>query len=129
MLVAHRAALVLSGVAVPDDAVVCHRCDVRACVRPSHLYVGTFSDNNRDTLARNPKARLRRPGSGEAIGAGLRAHYSANPRSNHEAQKTHCPQGHPYDEANTYWFHGTKRMCRACNRERQRERLARRKAA
>jgi hypothetical protein len=31
--------------------------------------------------------------------------------------KTHCPQGHPYDEANTHWFRG-HRLCRACNRER-----------
>src|SRR5665647_611311 len=29
--------------------------------------------------------------------------------------KTHCPQGHPYDEANTYW-RGTWRHCRPCNR-------------
>jgi len=26
---------------------------------------------------------------------------------------THCPQGHPYDEVNTYWHRG-RRNCRAC---------------
>lgn len=32
---------------------------------------------------------------------------------------THCPAGHPYDEANTY-FRGSYRECRACDRERKR---------
>jgi hypothetical protein len=38
------------------------------------------------------------------------------------ARKTHCPQGHPYDEANT-WRAKTRnqRLCRACSRIRQRE--------
>ncbi len=40
--------------------------------------------------------------------------------------KTHCPQGHPYDEANTYVLPGRGyRACRACHAERQRERAAR----
>jgi hypothetical protein len=34
--------------------------------------------------------------------------------------KTHCPQGHPYDEANTHWRRSGWRDCRACNRERAR---------
>ena len=29
--------------------------------------------------------------------------------------KTHCPHGHPYDEANTYWIDG-RRRCRSCIR-------------
>jgi len=38
--------------------------------------------------------------------------------------KTHCPQGHAYDEANTRITPAGRRSCRACNRERQRRRLA-----
>ena len=33
--------------------------------------------------------------------------------------RTHCPQGHPYDAANTYWWQGT-RKCRTCQRARDR---------
>ena len=36
------------------------------------------------------------------------------------AEKTHCPQGHPYDETNTYHFtlgKWTARGCRTCRRE------------
>ena len=28
--------------------------------------------------------------------------------------KTHCPSGHPYDEANTYLTSAGRRLCRAC---------------
>lgn len=38
----------------------------------------------------------------------------------------HCPQGHPYDEANTY-MHGNHRLCKACSAERSRKWRAQRK--
>lgn len=34
------------------------------------------------------------------------------------AAKTHCPQGHPYDEANTYRWNGW-RICRTCRSSRR----------
>ena len=34
---------------------------------------------------------------------------------------THCPQGHAYDEANTYYFPDGRRKCKACARLRYRE--------
>lgn len=45
------------------------------------------------------------------------------------AQRTHCPQGHPYDEENTYRPPGkSSRMCRECLRQRNRQRRAAQKA-
>lgn len=41
---------------------------------------------------------------------------------------THCPQQHPYDEANTYLYRGS-RYCRTCLRDRNREYQRRRRAA
>jgi hypothetical protein len=37
-----------------------------------------------------------------------------NARDNGAARRTHCPQGHPYDEANTYVNARGHRQCRAC---------------
>lgn len=38
--------------------------------------------------------------------------------SNMGKRKPYCPQGHPYDEANSYIAPNGDRSCRACNRER-----------
>jgi hypothetical protein len=45
---AHRLAIGLHDRAL----MACHRCDVRACVNPEHLYAGTAKDNAGDMLAR-----------------------------------------------------------------------------
>ena len=56
---AHRVAWWLSGKTIPKGKVLCHSCDVRICVNPSHLWLGTLADNNRDMANKgrrvNPK--------------------------------------------------------------------------
>lgn len=33
---------------IPDGMCVLHRCDVRSCINPDHLFLGTLGNNNSD---------------------------------------------------------------------------------
>lgn len=103
MPAAHRVAYELTRGPILVGMQLDHLCRVRACVNPDHLEVVTQQEN------------IRR-------GQGGKWHRA----------KTHCPQGHPYDEVNTRWTRNKRggwiRNCRECNRACVRRRRARLKA-
>lgn len=47
-IAAHRWSWEFNNGPVPDGLGVLHKCDVRLCVNPAHLFLGTNGDNNRD---------------------------------------------------------------------------------
>jgi hypothetical protein len=60
---AHVASWKLHHGPVPIGLFVCHRCDVRWCVNPDHLFLGTHQDNMDDMHGKGRAGRAR----GEAI--------------------------------------------------------------
>lgn len=90
----HRYAYKLLVGPIPAGLDLDHKCRNRRCCNPAHL---------------EPVTRLVNLLRGETFIA-------------RNAAVTHCPQGHPYDEANTYTNPNSgNRKCRACNRERARQ--------
>lgn len=117
---AHRYAYQLAGGTIPAGLGIdhmCHNrepsctkgslCPHRRCVNPGHLVPATQSENSRRGRTGGDKAA-------------------------EQAAKTHCPQGHPYDEANTILARNgvgnLGRKCRTCERRRKREAMALKRA-
>jgi hypothetical protein len=69
---AHRRAWEVANGPIPDGLQVLHRCDVRACVRVEHLFLGTNDDNVRDKVEKGRHAFGRRNGRAKLTPATVR---------------------------------------------------------
>ena len=91
--VAHRIAWLFTYGSLPSSLCVCHACDVRLCINPAHLFLGTQKDNIQDAAR---KGRMPPP-----LVAGGR-----------------CGNGHQLDDNNIESFRRKtgeiERVCRLC---------------
>jgi hypothetical protein len=90
---AHRYSWEIHHGKIPDGLCVCHACDVKICVSPAHLWLGTHKENSQDA---SRKKRLR------------------------FQNETHCLHGHPKIPANLVLRPSGQRSCRLCELARAR---------
>lgn len=91
-VMAHRFSYEFHVAPIPEGLHIDHLCRNRACVNPWHLEPVTPAENvRRGTAAEAARAR------GDRV--------------------IECPQGHPYDEVNTYVFPNGSRACWTCKRQ------------
>jgi hypothetical protein len=89
----HRWAYMLAKGAIPTSGHICHTCDIRMCVNPNHLFLGTALENMRDMVAKE---------------------------RNWHSKITHCKYGHPYTPENVQIYHNKRtgcvtRNCKICH--------------
>ena len=96
---AHRFAYEYWKGKIPAGLEIDHLCNNKKCVNPSHLEAVTHAEHMRRVII--PKGIYSR-----------------------EGKKTHCPQGHEYNEKNTF-FRKSGRQCKICAKIHQNRRKLR----
>lgn len=90
---AHRLIWTVTKGSIPSGAFICHKCDTPSCIKLSHLFVGTVTENNRDCVDK---------------------------KRHKESRKKMCVNGHKFSKENTYIWR-KHRHCIECRLIRKRK--------
>jgi hypothetical protein len=74
----HRTSWELAHGPIPEGMLVCHTCDVRNCLNPAHLFLGTQLQNIADKVAKGRQSRG--PKHGQSRGNPARGEQHPNAR-------------------------------------------------
>ena len=91
MIAAHRWAYEHFVGPIPAGMCVCHKCDIKSCCNPDHLFLGTYADNAHDCVKKG-----RHP----------------------QKSKTHCRNGHQLSGDNLHNRANGWRECFICYQKR-----------
>jgi hypothetical protein len=56
---AHRASYIIYKGNIPKNLLILHKCDVKKCVNPEHLFLGTNKDNTNDMFKKGRQRFLK----------------------------------------------------------------------
>jgi HNH endonuclease len=105
-LLAHRVSWEINYGPVPPGLLVLHRCDTPACVRPSHLFLGTQAANMADKVAKGRQNRGDTHGRRKLNEKQVRAILRAKGTEERIAQRYGITQGHVNEIRNRKaWAH------------------------
>jgi hypothetical protein len=87
---AHRASYELKHGPIPKGMMALHHCDVRCCVNPDHIFLGTQQDNMADKVCKNRQANGVKHGMSKLTEEQAREAKFGNAKPTELAKKFNC---------------------------------------
>jgi HNH endonuclease len=74
---AHQLSYLLTKGDIEKDKIICHTCDVRDCVNPNHLVLGTNNSNSKDMVSKDRQAKGEEAGNSKLTAKQVQEIYNS----------------------------------------------------